>query len=147
MTLRPLLLQLLAVPLAVAPVAADVWWGHTFPPYGLLLSPVVAVLACAVLLSAAGPWHPYPKAGLCAGLLMLQDAGLKLYAGGAHDAEGQGLSTFIFLLGALLSVVMLAVVLRRNPRSATVPTAGASGLFTALLVAHLLLFARLGQAL
>jgi hypothetical protein len=56
-------------------------------PDGLLWSPVVAVIVCSLVLFSASPWSAYLKARLCAGLL-LQDAELKLYAGGVHNVEG-----------------------------------------------------------
>lgn len=138
-------LRLLAAPLALALVAANVRYDYTSAPYGLLWSPVVAVIACGLILVGASPWNAYLKAGLCAGLLMLQDAGMKLYGGGDHDAEGQGLSNFLLVLGALLSLAMLAAALRRDQNIRPVPKAGAIGLFLALLLGYLLLFGTLGE--
>ena len=141
------LLRLLAVPLALTVVAGNVYYDHVAPPAGLLLSPVAALIACGLVLAGTSPWNAYPKAALCAGLLMLQDAGMKLYGGGDHDGEGQGLMTFLFFVGALLSLALLTGALRRNEQTRTVPIAGAIWLFLALLAGHLLLFGNLGLGL
>lgn len=143
------LLRLLAVPLAFTIVAANVYWDDTSAPAGLLWSPVAGTVACGIVLFGASPWNPYLKAGLCAGLLMLQDAGMKLLGGGDHDLEGQGLMNFVFLAGVLLSLVLLAAALRqdelrRDEKKRKVPRAGVIGLFLALLFGHLLLFGWLG---
>lgn len=131
--------------LALALVAANVFWDYAAAPSGLMLSPAVAMMACSIVLLKASPWHPYPKAGLCAGLLVLQDAGMKLYGGGDHDLEGQGIFNVLFIIGALLSLVLLAIALRRDGTHATRHKAGAIGLFLAVLVGYLLLFSHLGM--
>ena len=131
--------------LALALVAANVFWQYASAPSGLLLSPVVAIMACYLVLHKASPWHPYPKAGLCAGLLVLQDVGIKLYGGGDHDLEGQGIVNVLFIIGALLSLVLLIMALRRDGTHATQHKVGAIGLFLAVLVGHLLVFSRLGM--
>jgi hypothetical protein len=141
---RIVLRPLLAFPLALAVVAANVYWDYVSAPSGLLYSPGVALIACSIVLFWASPWNPYLKSGLCAGLLMLQDAGLKLYGGGDHDVEGLGFCNLLLLLGALLSLVPLIMALGRNKTIATRHKAGAIGLFVALLVGHLLLFGSLG---
>jgi hypothetical protein len=143
---KPLLLlrQLVAVLLALAVVALNVYWDYTAAPLGLLCSPIVAVLACSLILIGASPWNTYFKAGWCAGLLMLQDAGLKLYGGGAHDAEGQGLLNFLLLLGALLSLGLLQQESKQAQHPGPVPRVGPVTLFLLLLLGHLLLFGNLG---
>jgi hypothetical protein len=143
------LLRLLAVPLALTVVAADVYYDHMSAPYGMLWSPVAALVACGLLLFGASAWNPCLKAGLCAGLLMLQDAGLKLFGGGQHDLAGQGLLNAVFLVGALLSLLLLAAALRRDELKRDVeqralPLGRSIGLFAALLVRHWLLFGWLG---
>jgi uncharacterized membrane protein YoaK (UPF0700 family) len=138
------LVRLLAIPLALTVVALNVYYDYASAPSGLLWSPVAALLACGVVLWGASPWHPYLKATLCAGLLMLQDAGMKLFGGGDHDWEGQGVMNFVFVAGALLSLVLLVVALRRDEKQRTVSKAGSIGLFLALLLGHLLLFGSLG---
>ena len=141
---RIILRPLLALSLALAIVAANVYWDYASAPSGLTYSPGVALIACSIVLFGASPWNPYLKAGLCAGLLMLQDAGMKLYGGGDHDLEGLGVCNLLLLIGALLSFFLLVVVLGRNGTIATRHKAGAIGLFVALVLGHLLLFGSLG---
>lgn len=135
---------LLAFPLALVVVAANVYWNHVSAPSGLLYSPGVALITCSIVLVKAPPWSLYLKAGLCAGLLMLQDAGMKLYGGGDHDLEGLGVCNLLLLVGALLSLAPLTMTLWQNKTLATRHKAGAMGLFVELLWGHLLLFGSLG---
>ncbi|WP_143080418.1 hypothetical protein [Hymenobacter arizonensis] len=143
------LLRLLAVPLALTVVAANVYYDYISAPSGILWSPVAALLACGLVLFGAPTRNPYLKAGLCAGLLMGQDAGIKLFGGGVHDAAGQGLMNFAFVAGALLSLLLLAAALRQDElkgdkEKGPVPKGRVIGLFLAVLLGHLLLFGWLG---
>lgn len=75
---------------------------------------------------------------------MLQDAGLKLYGGGDHDLEGQGLLNFFFIAGVLLSLAVLRRALKQDEHWVRAPKINPIRVFLILLLGHLLLFSGLG---
>lgn len=127
-------------------VAANVALDHYVAPAGLTWSLVVAPLATWLVLLTTTRWGPYVAAGLCALLLALQDVGFRLWGGGMHDLEGQGVLTALLLMGALLSGgVMVWSLWRQGKR--WYHQLGAVGLFILLLVGHLQLFGEAGYGL
>lgn len=131
---------------ALLVVAANVALDHYAAPAGLTWSLVVAPLATWLVLLNTTRWCPYVAAGLCALLLALQDVGFRLWGGGMHDLEGQGVLMVLLLVGALLSAgVMFWSLWRRGNR--WYHQLGAVGLFILLLVSHLQLFGEVGYGL
>lgn len=126
-------------------LAANVLFDHYRAPTGMLLSPLAAAGMTGLVMFYGPVMPPSLQTGLCALLLALQDIGIKLTGGGSHDAVGQSLVNLMVLVGALLSLVIIAGALWRQKRLAVWHRVGAFLLFPLLLLLHLALFAALGQ--
>ncbi len=128
-------------------LAANVLMGHYRAPSGMLFSPLVAAGMTWLIMFYGPAWPPYLQTGLCALLLALQDIGIKLTAGGSHDAEGQGFMNLMVLVGALLSLGFIARALWGQKQLAWWCKLAALVFFPLLLFIHLELFNALGEGL
>ena len=117
--------------------------GHFLAPMGILLTPAVVLMAAWLILSAR-TGSSLLKVALLALIIIGHDVGIKLYAGGQHDSEGQGWMIAFLFMGLLPTYGLLLYHLSRpgpEPRSRRV----LSGLlFPLLLLGYLYCFSNLG---
>jgi hypothetical protein len=141
---RPLPVSLL---LCAAVVAANNLLGHYMAPSGILMTPLVIMALTGWLLPRHSTYsHSILRVGLLALLICLHDAGIKLYAGGSHDAEGQGFIHFFLFMGLLPAYGYVVYTLTRQ-RAEPVAVRVVTGLlFPAILGHYFWFFAGLGYA-
>lgn len=139
---RPLAVSLL---LCVAVVVANNLLGHYFAPSGILLTPLVIMALTGWLLPRHSTYsHSLLRILLLALLICLHDAGTKLYAGGSHDAEGQGFIHLFLFLGLLPASGYIVYGLMRQRAEPVVSRVAAGLLFAAILGLYLWFSAGLG---
>ena len=126
-------------------LVGNVLLGHYEAPNGMVLSPLVAACMTWLIMFHGPQCPPYVQTGVCALLLALQDIGIKLTAGGSHDAEGQGVMNLMVLLGALLSLGFITSALWKQKQVAWWLRLAALSLFPLLILLHLELFNALGE--
>jgi hypothetical protein len=128
-----------AVLLAVAIVVATILLGHFYPPSGLLFMPV-AMCATTGLICYSKAIARWGQVLLSYFFLAITDIGIKLYAGGIHDLEGEGFTSLLFLTGLLFATILVVAGLKPKKLIDMAFVA----LFVVLGCLHLLLFADLG---
>jgi len=129
----------LALLLALAVAFANDYANHYNAPVGILLSPLVSISITALLHLGRHPRLVLPAAICTALLICLHDAGIKLYGGGAHDLEGQGVITVLLFAGLLPSYLLQLFFLTRAPAASASQRLGAA-LALPLLVGSYLYF-------
>jgi len=134
----------LALLLALAIAFANAYADHYSAPIGIVLSPLVIIGITALLHTGRHPRLLLPAALGTALLICLHDAGIKLYGGGAHDAEGQGFITLFFLAGVLPAYTLQAGLVRRTPGTSARQRHWALWAGPLLVGSYLLLFGSLG---
>ncbi|RPD45783.1 hypothetical protein DNI29_16665 [Hymenobacter sediminis] len=130
-------------------LGSNVLLGYYAAPWEILLTPLVIVAATLLLLTAHSS-RPTPilRTLLLAVLICGHDIGVKLYGGGSHDAEGQGLIHAFLFMGLLPAYGLL--ILRVSQLKGVVPwhtRLGACLLFPLVLAIHLFFFGELGYGL
>ncbi len=133
-----------AITASLACITTCVLVAHFLAPYGLFLAPVAAAIAAYLLCFRVPALRPLPLATVLVAMLLLQDAGLKLFAGGKHDPEGQAVLMVFFLASLIVAFAILLFGLI-NLKLGTVATKlAAVGLFVVAAVAYHFLTHHLG---
>ncbi|TGE04711.1 hypothetical protein [Hymenobacter fodinae] len=139
---RPLAISLL---LSSALMVANILLGHYYGPSGIVLTPLVLMALTGWLLPRHSQYSQnLLRVGLLALLICLQDAGTKLFAGGSHDAEGQGVIHAFLFMGLLPVFGYIVYMLRRQRAEPPGSRILAGLLFPVAVGLYLWLFANLG---
>jgi len=133
-------LSLLAAFLAVV---ANVIIAHFFVPIGIILSPIIIVAAVAFISINKISSNALLQTILTFALVAVNDIGIKLYAGGLHDSEGQGVINLLFIGNMILCFIILLIFLIRN-RVSLVKNIASIAIFVLLAFMHLHFFGDLG---
>lgn len=132
-----------ALPLAIALVGTNVCLDYYCAPIGILLT--LGVIPLTVMLISYPTLHsPVTKTLLSVLLISSNDVGIKLFGGGMHDLEGQGVfHATLLIASALAFLTLIASILRAKQR----PAAKMAGLllFPLLIIIHLCLTQNLGM--
>jgi hypothetical protein len=131
----------LALLLALLICLANDYLAHYLAPAGIVLTPLVIVTITALLHTGRLPQQLLTAAFGTTLLICCHDVGIKLYAGGAHDAEGQGLSNFFLLPAHLLQTKLV----RRTPGASLRQQRWALWAGPLLISGYLLCFGSLGS--
>src|ERR1700744_576116 len=83
--------------------------GHFLPPAGLLASPIVMPLLTGIVFTSYSDFNIFFKSILTYLFIGLNDIGIKLFAGGIHDAEGVGWIEMLFFVGLVPSFIILLI--------------------------------------
>jgi|GEM_PF-2113704 len=118
--------------------------GHFAAPSGILLTPIVVVLAATLIGTVQADGWLIPKVLLTAAVISVHDVGTKLYAGGVHDNEGAGFMHLFLFLGLLPAYAALLYCIWQDQRAPRWHKLVAGALFPLLMGLHLSCFARLG---
>lgn len=136
--------NLTTLALAAFVVVVSCLAGHFYPPSSILATPVVVLITTLLVCLRLDNVPVLGLAVLTYVFVALNDFGVKLYGGGAHDLEGQGvISLFLFVGSAIAAAVLVVEVLRHKDASLTSKLL-ALLLFAGLVAAHLALFGWLG---
>jgi hypothetical protein len=128
-------------------ITANNLLGHYFAPSGNLLTPLVIMALTGLLLPSHSTYATsLLRVVLLALLICLHDAGIKLYAGGTHDAEGQGFLHAFLFLGLLPAYGYVVYRLTHQQAKPVVSRVVAGLLYPAVLGPYLWFFADLGYA-
>jgi hypothetical protein len=82
--------------------------GHFFAPFGVLLSPIMTIIAAIVIFLNKDKFDIIFQAVLMFALVALNDVGIKLYGGGIHDSEGQGFVNLFFIICLVACFIILS---------------------------------------
>jgi hypothetical protein len=95
--------------------------GHFFAPSGIFLTPIVLIIVSLLLsfgwsmdkneIDSIPSVH---KSLYMFGMVLIQDVGTRLFAGGDHDAEGSGWIFLFLLLGLVPMVIALFTAILTN---------------------------------
>ena len=132
-----------ALPLAVLLVGTNVCLDYYCAPIGILLTPGVIPLT-VMLISSPTRHSPITKTVLSVLLISLNDVGIKLFGGGMHDLEGQGVFHVVLLIASALAYLILIARILRDKQRPAVKIVGLV-LFPLLLIVHLYLTKNLGM--
>ena len=139
----PILQLRYALPLVFLLVVTNVCLDYYCAPVGILLTP--GIIPLTVMLISSPTRHAHiTKIFLSVLLISLNDIGIKLFGGGKHDSEGQGVFHVVLLIGSALAyLILIARILRDKQRPATKMVGLV--LFPLLLIIHLYLTRNLGM--
>ncbi|QJX48626.1 hypothetical protein HMJ29_17555 [Hymenobacter taeanensis] len=126
-------------------VAANTLLGHYAAPFGILLTPIVVLILTGTLLPLYATYSMSLQRVLWLALLICaHDVGTKLFAGGAHDAEGQGLVHALLFMGVLPAYGYILYQATHHKEWPLRTRVGMALLFPAVLSVYLYFFAGLG---
>ena len=92
--------------------------GHFIPPTSVVLTPFLLPLLATIIFHKENEMGIIIKSLLLALLVILNDAGIKLYAGGAHDRQGLSFVNGAMLIGLVPAFGILTFsILRRKEQS------------------------------
>ena len=86
----------------------------------------------------------YFRAILTAVLIAINDIGIKLYAGGIHDAEGQGVTNVLLLAGVVPCFLILIFCVIKTKDVSVFNKIASVLVFLLLICLHLYFFSDLG---
>ena len=130
--------------LAFGIVVANLLLGHFFAPIGMMLTPIVLIIVTIIIIFMTANLKPIYLTLLTFGLIVLNDIGLKLYAGGHHDNEGLSWMQLLFLLGLIPSYGILIFGILRTKKVELAEKIISIIFFPILIVGYLYLFNDLG---
>lgn len=119
---------------------------HFLAPIGLLISPIVVLFAVCLISFTKDKLNPIFQALITYMLLALDDIGLKIFAGGIHDAEGQGVINLMLCIGVVICFFILLISVFKNNTLSATKTWVAIILFLILAGLHIKFFGWLGLA-
>lgn len=119
--------------------------GHYLAPFGILLTPVVIGLLVSLLLPLKATYSStLLRVFLLALLICAHDIGIKLYAGGTHDIEGQGFIHALLFMGLLPAYGYILYSAIRQQGLPLLTRVSVSLLFPLVISLHLFFFANVG---
>jgi len=133
-----------ALTIAFLIIIGNVIIDHFFAPVGLFLSPIVTIIAVIIISLNKDKFDITFQSVLMFALVALNDIGIKLYGGGIHDSEGQGLVNLFLLICLAPCFIILSISVIKN--KSTVAKKIISVLsFLMLVTLHLYFFSLLGM--
>ncbi len=118
--------------------------GHFFSPVGILAIPLVIPLITWLIIYTDNGFNVLVKSVLCYVLIGLNDIGIRLYAGGIHDSEGNGLIVFMMFIGLIPAFIILLIGVIKSPVGSNWIKVISVLLFILLIIIHLKIFGWLG---
>jgi uncharacterized membrane protein YGL010W len=94
-------------------VLVDILIGHFFAPTGITNLPI-ALIVITILILFYTKFNINSQCLIIALLFLFADIGLKLYAGGTHDSEGQDFYNLFYFIGAIPSFGLIIFRVLKN---------------------------------
>ncbi len=91
--------------------------GYLYPPSGIMYTPVVLSIMIWLVTFTNNGLNILAKTIISYLCIGLNDIGIKLFAGGAHDWEGQGWIHMLLFIGLVPCSIMLAIGIFRDHKS------------------------------
>ena len=117
---------------------------HFFAPAGILLSPIFTTIAVATIYLTKANFDVLFKSLLIYALIAIGDIGLKLYGGGMHDSEGQGVLNLFLFISTIPCFILLLIFTIRNNNIPLIKKIVSISLFFTLIFLHLWFFGEIG---
>ncbi|QIL76188.1 hypothetical protein [Hymenobacter sp. HDW8] len=117
--------------------------GHYNAPAGILYTPIVVPLV-VWLIAFSRNRNPILKAVLSGCLISLHDISIKLYGGGMHDPQGQGVVHLFLFIALLPSFLILVAAVDQDGSTKPKVRRVAKLLFVVLVGIHLVVTSDLG---
>lgn len=134
----------LALILSISLVVLNIILCHFYCFSGMAATPGVALIVSAIIALLVSGIRLYQRIIIVAGLLILNDVGLKLYASGSHDQVGQSWQTLFTIAGILVALCILIVAAVKEKRETRLHKISVLLAFPILLMIHLYLTMDLG---
>src|SRR5690606_12848863 len=80
---------------------------HFFPPFGILIIPVILSLFGILIVFTENPLTTISKPILTYFFIGMNDIGIKLFAGGKSDYQGAGIINLMLCVGVFICFIML----------------------------------------
>ena len=90
-------------------ILVNVFLQHYYAPVGILLSIPICIVAIGLLNINKQSFNIIFKSFLCFLLIGINDVGIKLYSGGIHDSEGQGVVNLVLFVCLGIGFLMLLI--------------------------------------
>jgi len=142
LTLNKYLRLIIAVIIIISNVLID----HFFAPTGLLLSPIIIIIVSILINLSQEKFNIFYQAFLTFFLLSFNDIGIKLYGGGIHDSEGQGVVNLLLLVSLLPCFIILVVSIFTNKEISILKKIISISLFLLFTCIYIYFFQNLGMA-
>lgn len=133
-----------AITAALGIILLNLLIGHFFAPTGIMITPVILIASTALIVFNTRDKKPVLMSLLVLLMIILNDIGLKLYAGGAHDKEGQAWVHFMLFLGLIPSFFIMTRSILKSEEFALEQKIVSIFLFPLVISAHLFFFSDLG---
>ena len=131
--------------LSIVIVIANLLIGHFFAPTGLLLTPVIFIGLTILIGFTNNEINPLAKSLLLLVMIVVHDIGIKLYAGGTHDAEGRGVIHFMLFIGLIPSFLLLIFAILKQRHHSLMNKIIAIALFPIIIGLHVVLTNNVGM--
>ncbi len=119
--------------------------GVFYPPSSILFTPLTLSILALIVLIIRCELKSVWVSSLLAGLIGLNDIGIKLFAGGRHDWQGQGWIHITLITGLIPAyIILIAGLFSLNYSDSNVNKWIAIILFPILMAWHILCFMELG---
>lgn len=118
--------------------------GHFFAPNGIVFTPFVIVLISIIIGIMGKEISPVRKSLILAGIIMLHDIGMKLYAGGSHDGMGVGWMNLMLIIGSVPAYIIIVIATFKYSKTNSLIKWKVLLLFPLIIWIHLILFGELG---
>jgi len=125
-------------------VLVNIILGHFFPPFGLLFTSVLIPIITVILCFNNHHLNYTFKAIIIYFFIALNDIGIKLFAGGIQDNEGQGFINLMLIVGVLLGFIYFLYSMFEDKATIILHKIISIVVFSALIVLHLNFFSWLG---
>jgi hypothetical protein len=133
-----------AFSIALLIIAFNITVDHLFAPIGLLLSPIINIVSVCLISFNRERFDPILQCVLTFSLIVINDIGIKVFGGGIHDSEGQGVVNLLLLAGSGLCLLILIVSLFKNSSISQTKSILAAFLFVVLIGLYIHFFSELG---
>lgn len=130
--------------ISVSLVVLNIILCHYYCFSGIGATPGVALIVSVLIAFFTSGIRLYQRIIFVAGLLIINDVGLKLYAAGSHDQVGQSWQTLFTIAGVLLALFILIVAAVKDKRETLLHKISILLAFPILLMIHLYLTMDLG---
>jgi len=132
-----------ALCIAFLVIISNVVIGHFFAPAGIFLSPVMTTIAAISIILNKDNFDIILQAILMFALVAVNDIGIKLYGGGIHDSEGQGVLNMFFFI-CLMPCFIILFILAIKKDITVFKKITSVAIFLILTMLHLHFFSLLG---
>ena len=117
--------------------------GHFFAPYGILYTPIVLSIVSLIIIATKETGLIF-KGVLISLFIIMNDVGIKLYSGGIHDYEGLAWIHIFFLIGLILSYIILITGILLARHSSLRQKIAAALTLPVIITIHMYFFTELG---